>query len=168
MRTLSILVALLAGCGSGSPADVAGNYTLAITNRDNGCNFMNWTVGEMATNIGFTVTQTAEGDVSGIVNGVVGTYLTLVVGSNVFNGTVSGNDLDLTLVGSRAYMQGQCTYTLRATARASLDGDFLAGTIDYTTATNGHADCGTLEGCHSLQDFNGTRPPPGPPPDAGP
>ena len=42
---------------------------------------------------------------------------------------------------------------------ASLKGDVLQGEIDYRGVTNKNPDCGSLEGCLSFQDFNGTRPP---------
>ena len=40
------LASLLALAACTSPADVAGTYTIALTNRANGCNLQNWTVGE--------------------------------------------------------------------------------------------------------------------------
>ena len=42
---------------SRSDADVASDYTIALTNRDNGCMFENWTVGEQANGIPVIVTQ---------------------------------------------------------------------------------------------------------------
>jgi hypothetical protein len=34
---------LVGGCGE--PAQVAGNYSINLTNKDNGCAFDSWTVG---------------------------------------------------------------------------------------------------------------------------
>lgn len=47
------MMALLGGC---EPANVAGNYSVNVTNRENGCGFQNWTVGDTASNIAFTIT----------------------------------------------------------------------------------------------------------------
>ena len=41
----------------------------------------------------------------------------------------------------------------------TLDGDALSGDILYRAATNGHPDCAAIEGCISVQKYNGTRPP---------
>ena len=38
-------LAALAGC-SDDPANVSGDYTVSVANRDNGCNISNWNVGE--------------------------------------------------------------------------------------------------------------------------
>jgi hypothetical protein len=158
-QTLILAFAALLGACSSDPADVAGNYTLAITNGDNGCQFMNWTVGNQATGITMTITQMGSDITSATVMGGAGLVLDAVLASHTFTGSVTGNDLDLKIIGSRAFTQNGCTYTVTAHATATLSGDALSGQIDYTTATNHSPDCGTLESCHSVQQFNGTRPP---------
>jgi hypothetical protein len=150
-------LAFVAACGS-DPVDAAGDYSLALTNRDNGCEFANWMVGNTASNVAFTITQ--DGDAAtGTVGGLAGGFLDVALGDHVFSGPIDGNDLDLTLYGSRATSSGNCTYTINAEISAQLDGDVLTGAIDYRSATNGNPDCGAIEGCVSRQDFNGTRPP---------
>lgn len=151
------LFALTAACSS-SPANVAGDYTIAVTNRDNGCNLANWTVGSSAQNIGVTITQSGS-DAMATVNGVTGGYLNLALGSNVFSGTVDADHLSLTLFGTRSQTSGNCTFTYNAVIGADLNVDALTGTIDYTAKGNGNPDCATIDGCVSRQDFNGTRPP---------
>jgi hypothetical protein len=153
-----LTLATLASCDS-SPADVAGDYTLAITNHDNGCSFQNWTVGESSSNVPLTITQNGH-DVTAILEGVTGVWVEAGLGSKTFTGDVTGNALEVTLYGTRSGTQGGCAYTVNATAYATLAGDTLTGTIEYTPATNGSPDCGALEGCVSEQAFNGTRPPP--------
>ncbi len=153
---LMVLVCGLAACGD--TADVAGTYTVAVTNGDNGCGFDNWTVGDTASNITFSITQ--DGDmVTGTVEGATGLYLGVLLGSNVFTGTVSGDELEMTLHGTTQGTMGNCSYNVNATIHGEVDGDFLTGHIEYTTATNGSPECGTLEGCVSMQSFNGARPP---------
>src|SRR5689334_22312380 len=157
----TILVTLVApGCGdsSSTPANVAGNYTIAVTNRDNGCAFQNFTPGNTASNIPFAVTQSGS-NVSGTIQGLVGTWVSLVFGSNQFKGAVSGDTLNMTLYGTRSATQGNCTYTVNATVTATSNGDVLQGHIDYSKVGNGNPDCAGITGCITRQDFNGTRPP---------
>jgi len=155
---MGILLALpLTSCGD-DPADFAGDFSVNITNRDNGCNFANWTEGETASNIALTVTQDGN-DVTATVEGLVGGYLNLVLGSNVFEGQGDGNHLDLTLYGTRSATEGNCTYTVNANLDAVLSGDLLEGQLHYRAATNGNPDCAALEGCLTYQDLNGARPP---------
>ena len=159
-RCALIAIALcVAGCGDSSPANVAGDYTLSLTNHENGCNFQTWTVGETTQGLPFTIVQNGTA-VTGVIGGVAGDWVRLILGSDAFAGSVDGQALHLVLNGTRAYTEGGCTYTIIGTADAELAGDVLAGSIVYTTATNGSPDCGALAGCESIQVFNGTRPPP--------
>jgi hypothetical protein len=158
-RWFVVLGLFLAGAsGCGAPVNAAGSYSVSLTNKDNGCNIANWTVGQMATNIPITITQ-QDANVTAVVGGLAGAALTLGVGSATFTGTVSGPNLKLQLFGTRANTMNGCTYTLNASINATLGGDLLEGSIDYTPATNGSPNCGTLSMCTSTQDFNGTRPP---------
>jgi hypothetical protein len=148
------------GCGDDdddAPADVAGDYSINVTNRENGCEFENWQEGESTTAIPLAVTQ-QDSDVEGVIGGAVGVYMNVVLGSNTFSGSASGNSVTLTLIG-RAMMEGNCAYTLNATLHGVLQDDVLTGTIEYTRATNDNPDCAPLEGCVSRQEFNGARPP---------
>jgi hypothetical protein len=161
MRRCAILAItiLAAACGDGSPTNVAGDYTLALTNHENGCSFQTWTVGDTTTGLPLTIVQNGTA-VTGVIGGAAGTWMRLVLGSDAFAGTVTGNALHLVLNGTRAYTEGGCTYTIIGTADAEVAQDVLTGGIVYTTATNGSPDCGALAGCQSIQVFNGTRPPP--------
>lgn len=153
-----MLVAMLATLGCGEDANVAGNYTIAVTNGDNGCELENWMEGNTASGITATITQSGE-DVTATLDGLVGAYFNAVFGSASFTGKVSGDDLALKIIGTRSATEGNCTYTYNAILNGSVDGDTLTGTIDYEAATNDQPDCAALEGCQSTQDFNGTRPP---------
>ncbi len=152
-----MVLVVTGACGS-DPVDAAGDYTISVTNRENGCEFDNWEVGNSASNIGLVITQ--DGDaVNGTITGATGTFLTLVLGSNVFQGSVDGNDVDMTIFGTRSTTEGNCTWSINASVDGSLDGDVLTGNLNYAAATNGNPDCASLEGCVSRQEFNGTRPP---------
>ena len=154
LRWLSLV--LLAACGS--DVDAAGEYSVNVTNRENGCAFDDWTEGDTATNIPLTITQ-SDSEITGEVGGPAGLFLGVVLGSNVFEGTVSGDELDMTLFGTNSASDGNCTYTVNAIFEGELDGDVVTGEIRYTTATNDNPDCAAIEGCASRQELNGTRPP---------
>lgn len=156
-------VGMAASCSSDEPLDAAGTYTLSVTNRENGCNFEGWTVGATATGITLVVTQTAgERMLAAQLSGLAGVWVDLVLGNRSLQGEVSGDEVTLTLNGTRQLTQNLCSYNVVATLRGELHGDVLTGSIDYTTATNGSPDCGSLQGCHTRQDLNGTRPPTAP------
>ena len=149
---------IVSSSACGSPANVAGSYAVNLTNKDNGCQFANWTVGAMTSNVPITITQ-AGGEVTANVTGVAGTYLTVVLGSASFTGTIDGSSLSLKLFGTRSATKENCAYTINASLDAASSGDLIEGKINYESATNGSPDCGALQGCVTSQAFNGTRPP---------
>ncbi len=158
MKHLAYVLLLgAAACGTDN-VDAAGNYTAAITNKDNGCNFQNWQVGNQSTGIAVTITQSSN-NATASVSGVAGAYLDVVFASHAFTGHVDGDKLDLTLVGTRAGTTGNCTYTYNGEMIATLNGDALSGKINYTPQTNNQSDCASIKGCLSFQEFNATRPP---------
>lgn len=155
----AVLVSLLLGIASGcAPADVAGNYSLAVTNGDNGCEVDGWTVGESSANVPAVITQD-EGDVQVEVQGVSGTFLNLVVGSNRFAGDVAGDRVSAELIGDNSGREGECRFTWTIELDATVAGDVIEGELNWRPVTNGHPDCGMLEMCRNQQVFNGTRPP---------
>ena len=165
----SLVLAAPWGCGgSDSTVDATGEYTVGVTNGQNGCGFQNWNQGDQSSGIPLSITEAEVTDpetgntatqVTATVGGVTGALVQAILGSNVFTGGAHASRLSLTLFGTRSYTQGGCTYTVNADVNATLSGDVLGGTIDYQTSTNGSPDCGSLEGCTSEQAFNGTRPP---------
>ncbi len=156
--SLAVLGVVACSGGGGPAADFTGNYTVAITNKDNGCNYPNWTVGNTASGIPLTVTQSGD-SVTGTVTGLTGTYMNLVLGTNTFTGSGSGATVTLTAYGTRNATSGNCAYTTNAIISATLTGDALQGTISYTPKTNGSPDCGALASCASVQAMSGARPP---------
>lgn len=157
MKKMLVCAALVAALGAGcSPANFAGQYTIDVINGANGCGFSPWNVGDTARGVGLTITQTPD-QISGKVGGLTGVFLNLTLGSDTFTGTGAGNQITLVLTGSRAMSNKTCAYTTNATARASLTGEALAGTIVYTNSTNKSADCGTLTDCSTTQSFSGLR-----------
>ena len=158
MKRLHPLLLLLAACGGGSDANVAGTYTLGITNRENGCNFMGYQVGAQSM-VSVNITQDGS-DVSATVTGGGGFLLALVVGSNVYTGDVDGNDVDLEIIGDIGFTMGNCAYTYNSEIHATANDDSLEGRIEYRAVTNNNSDCASLTGCLTFQEFAGSRPPP--------
>ena len=158
-NAIASIALALAGCGgSGSVANVAGDYAVNVTDGANGCNYQNWNQGTTTSNIPFTITQSGA-NVTGVVGGAVGTYFDLVLQSHTFTGGVEGSNVQMTLYGKTSAQMGNCTYTVNATLNAVNMGDFLSGTIDFTDQGNGNPDCATIQGCKSTLSFNGSRPP---------
>ena len=157
MRRFLWFSLLLAAC-SDDPADVTGNYTVAVTNGDNGCALDNWTEGESANGIVVDITQDGS-SASAEVSGATGTVLDLWLGGSVFTGSVDGNDFLMTITGSRALSMGNCAYTMDAVLDGAISGDTISGNISYEAQTNDGTDCGTLTGCATVQAFTGVRPP---------
>jgi hypothetical protein len=153
-----LLLAAAGGACSSTPANVAGDYTINLTDEANNCNLMNWNQGSGATGISVTITQDSS-SASVTINGAIGAYVKAVLGSAVFASTVDADGLSGTLFGTTSANMGGCTYTYDADLDATLTGDTLTGTLKYTPKTNGSPDCGVLLTCSNVQDFNGTRPP---------
>jgi hypothetical protein len=155
------LVFPLAACSTtssnGSPADISGNYSVSVTNTNNGCNYANWRVGDTAQNVTFEVTQSGD-QASGNVRGLANIYFAFL-GIGTLTGKVTGSSASLSAVGTTGIKQGQCAYFVRATADFSLTGNTINGTVTYRNETNHAADCGTLETCTSTQSIAGSRPP---------
>ena len=150
-----------AGCSSDSnfqsAANVAGNYTVSVTNADNGCMLDNWEVGKSSSDIPFLIEQ-QDKNLNGTLQGVAGLALGLAIGTNKFQGTANGAAFDITAYGIVMHTQGACMYELNAEISGSISGDAISGTIKYAPATSNSPDCASLR-CSSTQDFNGTRPP---------
>ena len=153
-----LLLVLLAACGGGSDANVEGNYTMGVTNRENGCNFNGYTVGNQGM-VAVNITQNGS-DASATVTGGGGFLLALVVGSNVYTGEVDGSDVDLAIIGTIGATMGNCAYTYNSEIHGKADGNSMSGRIEYRAVTNMNSDCGAITGCLTFQEFSGSRPPP--------
>jgi hypothetical protein len=140
------------------PVDVAGAYSVNVTNGANACGFGGWTEGASSPGIPLTVTQDGAA-VTATVDGAAGAFLDLALGSRVFQGQAEGAALELTLFGTVPFMSGACTFTINGTASAQVDGDTIAGQIVYRASTNGSPDCGVLLDCTNAQELSGARPP---------
>jgi hypothetical protein len=152
------LIWVLACAACGGPANVAGDWHIDLTNRDNGCMLGNWTVGDTASGIPVTITQ-ASGDATADVGGLARAALDAGLAGHVFTGPVDGSDIDLQLFGMRSLNQGNCAFTYNAEIFGTVSGNTMTGEVHYTAATNNNPDCSTLQGCLSVQEFAGARNP---------
>ena len=160
MARLAFLALVLSACVDDSPVFVGGDYTVAVTAGANGCAIPNWTPGSTASNIQLQLVQSqGSPSVTGTIQGATGVVFQILLGTNSFSGRVSGRDLEALLTGANTLTQGQCQYKVQVDLKGQLAGDVLTGSVDFTTSTNHSPECGTLEGCHSIESFNGTRPP---------
>jgi hypothetical protein len=163
MRRLVPLVLVgvlpLVACGGDDPVDAAGNYTVALTNRENGCNNPNWTVDDMTSGVGVVMTQNGLAVSADVQPGGARLALDLVLGGHIFTGQVDGDHLDLLITGANSFASGNCDYTVDAQIDAHLAGDVLMGNVYYRARTDGASDCGALTGCASRQELLGNRPP---------
>jgi len=158
-RKLFLLGILAAACGNTPPTNFAGSYALTIVNGDNACQLQNWKAGDSSTNITADITQDsglAEITIPG--NTLAGAFLLLTLGTSTFSGTVTGNELTATYLGTQTQTQNACNYTTKATLDVTLDANsVVSGTITYTPQTNGDASCGVLNTCSYSQTVSGTR-----------
>ncbi len=152
-------LALFPSC-SQTPANVAGNWSVNLTNGANGCMVSSWTPGETASAIPLTITQSGS-SITAVVGGTTAILTNAAFGTATFTGTVDGNRLDARLTGRPAAM-GSCAYTPVLDLSATLSGDTMNGTLVWSNDTNASADCGMLATCESEQAMNGSRPPTAP------
>lgn len=158
--SLVLVAGALATAGCGSPANFAGNYTVASTNDANACGFSGWMAGAMSSGNPAVITQAAgDSHATIMIGGGGGVLLTLIAGSATVSGTVSGSSATFTAPGTAAGNMGACHYFVTTTIDAQLSGDTLTGTVTLTPMTNGDPSCGVLSTCHNTIRFNGTRPP---------
>jgi hypothetical protein len=154
-----LVMIALAGTAACSDANVAGNYSAAITNKADGCS-IGWVVGEKSMDVQFTVTQDGS-SVTLAVNplSLPGVFIGGLTGSNMFKGQVDGEEVSLSISGTRPNTSGGCTWMYNAQIDASQDGDTMSGSVKYRAATNDDPSCGTRTGCVSTQEFNAIRAP---------
>ena len=151
------------GCGGGNkfesaPADVDGEYSVALTNRENGCEFQDWEVGGQTTAVPLTIEQKDE-EVTGQVTSFAGLVLWALTGNATFRGTAGPSSVTMEIQGNVRHREGACEFWVDATLEAEVSGETLSGTITYEKRPLPGADCSLSPGCSSIQAFNATRPP---------
>src|SRR5690606_25072807 len=114
------------------------------TNRDDGC-AIGWTVGESFTNVQVMITQNEEAVIADVQGGGGGLFLALLLGgTDVFRGSVDGDELEAIREGTNSMNMGNCTYTYNAHLSLVFDGDVTSGRIEYRSAHNNNSDCAAV------------------------
>jgi hypothetical protein len=148
-------------CGAPATPDAAispaGEYSLALTNQENGCAFPDWTIGA-TLNVDLKIDEDQLFLVAEP-KGSLAMILMSWLGSHTFRGPNQGARLELVLMGNKFSSQQSCMYTFDVTLDATLTGDLLEGSQLYRARTNGATACGLLNGCTSRQSLRGTRKP---------
>ncbi|HEX4513335.1 MAG TPA: hypothetical protein VH054_07355 [Polyangiaceae bacterium] len=158
-RKLFVLSAFaFASACSSTPTNFAGTYTLSTTQNADDCNLgsASWTPGS-TTN--FTGTFTQDGTAAQItVTGGAAVVLNVVVGTDTFQGSVSGNTFTSELIGTKKQTDGACSWSTNIAISASLDSNsVLSGTITLTPITNGDPSCGAKNSCANTETVSGNR-----------
>jgi hypothetical protein len=136
------------------------NMTLEKTE----CALLPANVGESTTDVPLVITQDPANPskITAQVKGAAAILLVLFFGSDTFNGTLTGNNLDFIMKGTVQGTLGGCTFTRDARLVATLEKDTLLGTMTYTYVTNKAADCGIKDTCQDVALLNASRPPTSP------
>jgi hypothetical protein len=159
MRTilpLALVVAAAAACSSNDnapPAQVAGDYTLTVTDNQNGCQVENFTTGATQSGITMAVTQNGT-SLSATGTASSGLMLAFATG-NTLNGWIDGQEASLS--STVTHTVGGCTYSTTATANLTFSGNQVQGSVLYTDSGNGSPDCNVMQQCTSTQTVNGSR-----------
>jgi hypothetical protein len=147
------------GSGGGEPAaNVAGDYTVSLTNGANTCpSKSDWIEGNQSTGIPFTIQQDGN-RIWAEAEGPAAVLFILVTGEVAFEGEVHENAFSMTNYGTKVSQEGNCTYTVNATIAGTVDGNTIEGTVVYRPAVTDNPDCAALD-CQAEQLYSGIRPP---------
>ena len=158
---LACVLFVLPGCGGDDspPTNVAGTYTLNVTNGPSTCPLGGWMPGNVTMDVPLVITQNGS-SVTADVGGAGAVFLNLYCGNAHLEGSVSGSNMELKLTGTRSLSSGSCAFTIDAHLSATVGNDALSGSITYTPNTNTSPDCAAVNTCSARMNLNGTRPPP--------
>jgi hypothetical protein len=137
------------------PVDVAGEYTVSLTNGTNDCQTM-WREGVTTDGVLFTVRQNGT-QLSAEADGDAAVSLVVLTGTNRFDGSIHGHAFTLTARGPTVFSAGNCSYTVNAVVEGTIDGDTIEGTLTYSPVIGTDPACAQYD-CAAVQDYTGTRP----------
>jgi hypothetical protein len=145
----------LTGCSSNDLdqevlVNVAGSWGGTVRNESNSCPGQ-FNVGE-TTSIELLITQDGP-KVSMKLQGGVGFLVSLALGTDTFQGMLTGDKLDASLIGSRELTEGTCKYSYTANLLGTVAGQRMTGTVIYKpNARSG--DCSAIASCSRVQSFD--------------
>jgi hypothetical protein len=130
--------------------NVSGSWGGAVRNDSSSCPGQ-FNVGE-TNSIEVVITQDGP-KVTMKLQGGIGFLLSIGLGSDTFAGTLTGDKVDASLLGSRELKEGTCTYTYTANLLGKVDGQRMTGTVTYKpNARSG--DCSAISSCSRTQSFD--------------
>ena len=161
---------MLVGCGDDddpkaaapiteTPADLAGDYSVDLTNEYNDCATMamNWMAGSVSEDVPFSITQNGV-HISAETMGAPAIAFLLLTGTLPFEGEIHDSHFVLVNTGTKVYDFDDCSYTINATVEGDLDGDTITGTLVYSPVVGDDPACHDYA-CRAEQSFTGTRSP---------
>lgn len=158
---LAVPAVVITACGgdeSEGAADFSGNYSVAVTNRTNDCQYDGFEIGKSAQNVAFEISQSGS-TASGKMTGLAGDFYLFLFGIGTLQGEVVGDTVSLSSVGTAELVKNGCKFFVRAQIDATITGDAVNGTVTYSNETAEMPQCQPLSGCTSTQALSGNRPP---------
>lgn len=143
-----------------TPANLAGDYSVDLTNEYNDCAtmVMKWMDGAVSEDVPFSITQNGV-HVSAETMGAPAIAFLLLTGTLPFEGEIHDSHFILVNTGTKLYDFDACSYTINATVEGDLDGDTITGTLVYSPVVGDDPACHDYA-CRAEQSFIGTRPAP--------
>lgn len=158
-----IVAAAISGCLLEVPAlknaRVAGAWNISIKNEKDTCMFDGWMPGSV-NSLELKIDQFGDdqGDINAQLQGLLGFVFWAGVGTATLTGTISGEDLDLTLLGTKDEMLRGCTFRREIRVKVKSKADRLTnGRLTHVLRATGASTCETLNACEAIQTFDGTR-----------
>jgi hypothetical protein len=157
------LVALAASCARidavrTRPIDPTGTWELQLTYEENGC-FNDWPAeGTVLSSVELVLTRDELGRVLGRVEGVLGAYVALVLGTRDLLGEISSGHLRLRLDGRYSSELVGCAFVYGMDLDGIVDGDAIEGPVTFGRRLPDTSLCDPAR-CRSRLSFRGRRRP---------
>lgn len=140
------------------PIEPTGTWELQLTYEENGC-FTDWPAeGTVLSAVELVVTRDELGRVLGRIEGVLGAYVALVLGTRDLLGEVASGRLRLRLDGRYSSELVGCAFVYGMDLDGIVDGDAIEGTVTFTRRLPETSLCDPAR-CTSRLSFRGRRRP---------
>jgi hypothetical protein len=151
----SLFVPCVTSCVSSDNSasdDLAGGYSITLTNASNDCELDSFPSGE-TTQGSLTISQGSDQAIAELSGYAAAPFQTLLGGA-ALTGSASNGAGHFLLYGTPQFKLGDCDYRLNAELGVARDGDRLVGTVAWTAVTDHAASCGVLETCRTIQNLD--------------
>lgn len=162
LRALLLLACVLGGCRIDpvrtGPVDPLGTFEVQMTYGENGC-FGDWPAeGTVLSAVQLTVSDAGD-RLMGAIDGAVGVYIALVLGTRDLLGEVDRGHLVLRLDGRYSAELVGCAFVYGLDVDAIIAGDAIEGAVSFTRRLPDTDLCDPAR-CTSTLRFTGRRIPP--------